>query len=101
MRCYESTRQNQEGWSSLHAHFAPKHWSSATPQRKQKHLLRYWPSDCAQNIFSSFKTAEDGLRELQKDQKLSLPFGNSAAVFGRQRATERYEARVFWPSSRT
>src|SRR6267143_3867523 len=40
-------------------------------------------------------------RELRKDRKLSLPFGNSADVFGRQRATSRYEARVFWPSSRT
>jgi hypothetical protein len=33
---------------------------SNTPT-KQKHLLRYWRSDCAQKIFSSFKTAEDGL----------------------------------------
>src|SRR6266849_5695543 len=34
------------------------------------------------------------LRELRKDRNLSLPFGNSADVFGRQRATSRYEARV-------
>src|SRR6266404_6338951 len=60
-RCYESRRQNQEGWSSLHAHFARKQCSSATPQHKQKHLLPCPRGDCAQKIFSSFKTAEGRL----------------------------------------
>jgi hypothetical protein len=51
--------------------------------------------------FTDTVITETELRELQKDRKLSLPFGNSAAVFGRQRATSRYEARVFLLSSHT
>jgi len=45
--------------------------------------------------FTDTVITETELRELQKDRKLSLPFGNTAPVFRRQRATSRYEARVF------
>jgi hypothetical protein len=56
--------RSQEGWSSLHAHFLRKQHSSATPQHKQKHLLRRPKSECAQKLFSSFKTAEGRLASL-------------------------------------
>src|SRR3989442_13863762 len=60
-RCYESRRQNQEGWSSLHAHFEPATLRFVSLAHKQKYFLPCRARECAQNIFNSFETAEGGL----------------------------------------
>src|SRR6516165_736637 len=61
LRCYDSKRQNQEGWSSLHAHFRGKRHRFTTLNHKQKNLQRCRACDCAQKIFDSNKTAEGRL----------------------------------------
>src|SRR6516225_11165321 len=61
LRCYDSKRQNQEGWSSLHAHFGGKRHRFTTLNHKQKNLQRCRACDCAQKIFDLNKTAEGRL----------------------------------------
>src|SRR5215469_18050175 len=61
LRCYDSKRQNQEGWSSLHEHFGGKRRRFTTLNHKQKNLQRCCARDCAQTIFNLYKTAEGRL----------------------------------------
>src|SRR5215469_5653758 len=68
LRCYDSKRQNQEGWSSLHAHFRGKRHRFTTLNHKQKNLQRCRAYDCAQKIFASNKTAEGRLVMNQDNQ---------------------------------
>src|SRR5215831_12430717 len=61
LRCYDSKRQNQEGWSSLHGHFGCKRHRFTTLNHKRKNLQSCRVHDCAQTIFDSNKTAEGRL----------------------------------------
>src|SRR5205085_536951 len=61
LRCYDSDTQNQEGESSLHAHFACKPDCSTTFRHEEKHLHGCCARNGAQKISDSFKTAEDRL----------------------------------------
>src|SRR6516162_2948281 len=61
LRCYDSKKQNQEGWSSLHEHFGGKRRRFTTPNHKQKNLQGCRPRNCAQKSFALYKTAEGRL----------------------------------------
>jgi len=50
---------------------------------------------------ASFSEADGGTVSDDPEICMAAVASTLAAVFGRQRATSRYEARVFWPSSRT
>src|SRR5215831_2062319 len=78
LRCYDSKRQNQEGWSSLHAHFGGKRHRFTTLNHKQKNLQRCRACDCAQKIFDLNKTAEGRLADdellLFRDEDVKMDY---------------------------
>src|SRR5205085_2205503 len=74
LRCYDSDTQNQEGESSLHAHFACKPDCSTTFRHEEKHLHGCCARNGAQKISDSFKTAEDRLEPARQRGK---PFAST------------------------
>jgi hypothetical protein len=78
LRCYDSKRQNQEGWSSLHAHFGGKRRRFITLNHKQKNLQSCRACDCAQKIFDLNKTAEDRLAFRLKEIYISIKMTREA-----------------------
>src|SRR6516225_1571673 len=102
LRCYDSKRQNQEGWSSLHEHFGGKRRRFTTLNHKQKNLQSCCAHDCAQKIFNLYKTAEGrlavqgwlesrGARLLQSKFGCCLPGWHAVGKLNGERAAHQPE----------
>src|SRR5208283_2189288 len=78
-RCYESRRQKQGGWSSLHAHLEPATLRFVTLAHKQKHFPECRARECAQKILTSFETAE-GRLGLARYRNKGVTLGETCAA---------------------